>query len=1506
MPIVRPRVFNNRDLTLDVRLETCVNDINIDMTGRKSYNFGLFRDKSIGFGITDISIEVNPSLQPVIDITFKDLYGNTLFGTQRTDGESTPLDYSVLYNWPPPKFYFTFKGYLGSPVTWVLNLKKLSTGYDSSDSSYTLKASFVPNQWGIFADIPFLYLLAVKGLKKREINADSEKIETIFDYIKIGKSVDVKKVEFTKQFDTLKNQTSAVYSDVFNAINYSKVVSSEVLIDGNVNGDIIEGFVPFAVTRPDWLNSSNAASLTTRPEDKEILNAFLVKYCLYIEASPTLNGSGPKSMGTSIKSKDELNYVYSGSTTNEKIPEPTVESLSPPKATDASINKDVFKAFQESYKSNEQSIREGNRKKLSPLSKNLSLIDKAVQEKFIEKTSTELSKIVISEIFSKLAGDTGYLTGKILEAGIKGYANFSEIRKSSKEIVGRNFPLVFKKGEEDNGAGASEVPAIKENLDSGVDYGVDDNEMKFVEEFIAAVSEGISENKDFDSSAVDSGESKLKVRVNNLEILQQNPYYSDYKNIAGNILLRSGIIGYITRSNDPNKPGDYGNISQIDNDSNGQISELAKKDMDNISKENLLDLSESDLLKLKKFCNFFTRLFKPDGEINELAGPNNIPQSTEGLLQAKPGEVLNDSLLNFNVEVTNNGIVSTTININEFMRSDSSASAVSARNILSTSNQQMVNSTHFLNYGISTRFYHNNLPWILPKQSSDDKYIMLLFEGEDAKNATTVDSSKTDQEFSSQSEESKDNPNGFFSWVKAQEEPLGVIPINSFNTEVDGKKEKAGRVKILQDYINVAGFLQNIGLKSLGASLFILNPFIGIFTFISKNRVGGVLSYNKIKQNPQESVEIDLDASNNNEVVYKVDDNSFYVNYEPEYDVIDNTRKVVAINKIDNFELVEDNQTQTINQLPAKDLAYTIYSHTFDDADYAEIVWGLFLSENGENSGPGRSHRVAIRSMCEDLLKKITEFEDKKSQETGKVLSKANEQKNEIYKQFHNIFSQWNLLAYNDSSSYKLEGGNNLCGIGTGEDSELPSRLEKVYGGSHSNFKKGDQYENGSFRYDYPFNGMNGETDPVDVKKAIINIDALYKPDAKTTVLNIIQQICQKNNFMFIPIPGNGNYDNITEIYEPQPVASEISVSNYFHVLFMPSPDSRVYDNDSKTTKGTGQGSKRTDFAVQAIGVRFGSIDNQVFKNLSVNLDDNKPTAESIVNLQKLVSSENKNKVVTKDCSMLPVLQGRSYTASLDMLGNAQIFPLQFFYIEGSPLFEGLYQVMKVKHSIIPNDMTTTMEGMRLAFSSEGGYGGIKPIVLKDSKGILKSSNVAAGILAGPTRSNITVSSSNQNSVGPPLSSTADGYISKYVTLQAATFSPRNQKLGNNNTPNESELQNMKYVAQNIYDKLVEKFGASNIRINSFFRNDVLNNAVGGSPTSWHRVGSAIDIGTLSTKYSNDDIYYYILRNLPFTELIWEYGDDNEPKWVHVALNSDAGARGKSGVKRIPKNPLKL
>ena len=100
----------------------------------------------------------------------------------------------------------------------------------------------------------------------------------------------------------------------------------------------------------------------------------------------------------------------------------------------------------------------------------------------------------------------------------------------------------------------------------------------------------------------------------------------------------------------------------------------------------------------------------------------------------------------------------------------------------------------------------------------------------------------------------------------------------------------------------------------------------------------------------------------------------------------------------------------------------------------------------------------------------------------------------------------------------------------------------------------------------------------------------------------------------------------------------------------------------------------------------------------------------------------------------------------------------------------------------------------------------------------------------------------------------------------------------------------MKYVAENIFERVRVHFGKP-IRINSFYRSQKANKAVGGSLTSQHCRGEAIDVSGVPYGIKNSEIFHFIKDNLDFDQLIWEYGDSKEPQWVHFSLSMKGNRR---------------
>jgi len=126
--------------------------------------------------------------------------------------------------------------------------------------------------------------------------------------------------------------------------------------------------------------------------------------------------------------------------------------------------------------------------------------------------------------------------------------------------------------------------------------------------------------------------------------------------------------------------------------------------------------------------------------------------------------------------------------------------------------------------------------------------------------------------------------------------------------------------------------------------------------------------------------------------------------------------------------------------------------------------------------------------------------------------------------------------------------------------------------------------------------------------------------------------------------------------------------------------------------------------------------------------------------------------------------------------------------------------------------------------------------------------------------------------------------ISEHISMKEALRSNTAKRLGIDNMPDNDTLVTMQITAQHIFEPLRNKFNEP-IYISSFYRSPELNKAIGGSTSSQHCKGEAIDIDDVYSKASNADFFNYIKDKLEFDQLIWEFGDDENPAWVHVSYN---------------------
>ena len=142
--------------------------------------------------------------------------------------------------------------------------------------------------------------------------------------------------------------------------------------------------------------------------------------------------------------------------------------------------------------------------------------------------------------------------------------------------------------------------------------------------------------------------------------------------------------------------------------------------------------------------------------------------------------------------------------------------------------------------------------------------------------------------------------------------------------------------------------------------------------------------------------------------------------------------------------------------------------------------------------------------------------------------------------------------------------------------------------------------------------------------------------------------------------------------------------------------------------------------------------------------------------------------------------------------------------------------------------------------------------------------------------------------------------ISKHISYKEATRSNTALRRGIDNIPDIEELENMKVIAEKVFEPL-RKWVGGPIKINSFYRSPELNVAIGGSKKSQHCHGQAMDIDDTYGHRSNASMFHHIRYNMDYDQIIWEFGDDKNPAWIHISYVSEEENRHRC-LKAVKKN----
>ena len=121
--------------------------------------------------------------------------------------------------------------------------------------------------------------------------------------------------------------------------------------------------------------------------------------------------------------------------------------------------------------------------------------------------------------------------------------------------------------------------------------------------------------------------------------------------------------------------------------------------------------------------------------------------------------------------------------------------------------------------------------------------------------------------------------------------------------------------------------------------------------------------------------------------------------------------------------------------------------------------------------------------------------------------------------------------------------------------------------------------------------------------------------------------------------------------------------------------------------------------------------------------------------------------------------------------------------------------------------------------------------------------------------------------------------LSKHVTLKEFQASGLATLRNLNNEMSESQIASAKLLCENVFEPL-RLYLNTPINISSAYRSVQLNKMIKGAIGSQHTKGEAMDIKVGAKGFN------FIKDKLEFDQLIWEFGNDEQPSWVHVSYSS--------------------
>ena len=230
-------------------------------------------------------------------------------------------------------------------------------------------------------------------------------------------------------------------------------------------------------------------------------------------------------------------------------------------------------------------------------------------------------------------------------------------------------------------------------------------------------------------------------------------------------------------------------------------------------------------------------------------------------------------------------------------------------------------------------------------------------------------------------------------------------------------------------------------------------------------------------------------------------------------------------------------------------------------------------------------------------------------------------------------------------------------------------------------------------------------------------INKLLLNNINSSFYNVMGTLLTDNHFDFIALPTYVDYkepDEIKNMFTPYPYyqANTQTIQGPSFVCVYIGQTSTKLDFDSDVTYGhpndgfdlgsskqlSGLSDKLEDWEIPAAAfvVRYGHQNQNIFKDIKLDQAEFNETSESLLITDNISNSLGKNNLSYVGQNLYNVYSVRSYKVEVEMMGNAMIQPMMYFQLDNIPMFHGAYLITKVRHSIVPNHMSTVFTGTRI------------------------------------------------------------------------------------------------------------------------------------------------------------------------------------------------------------------